>query len=218
MIFPLEPIPQHLLSYEKILEKNRNYFLYPLPDEWSDLFPSEKYEKESEPSWNDYIYQTKKIAEYSGRALDGQRNHVKHFIHNYSFEVHPFQEKFQRKAHELLEKWHSTHSDGADFDPCSEAIDHFIRIGLSGIVLLVDEKVIGFCLGQYLNQNIYDIQFAKADVSFQGVYSFLFQKMAQTISCEWLNFEFDLGIPGLRKNKLEYAPDHLAVKWRVKRK
>jgi hypothetical protein len=79
-LIPLDPIPANLDAYKKILDRHPHLQLYPLPQEWSDLFPNERYDKVTDRSWEDYIYQTSKIASYGGRALDGHRNHVKHFL------------------------------------------------------------------------------------------------------------------------------------------
>lgn len=217
MIIPLEPLSETVEAYEKLLNKYPQFFLYPVPDVWCPLFSNAKYRKENRPEFNDYIYRTKKIADYSGRALDGKRNHVKHFVYEYPFEVFPFEEKFAQDALALLHAWKKEHPEPNDYFNCQEAIQLFDALELQGIVLVVEGKLVGFLLGERIHLKMFDVQFAKADLNYRGVYSFLFQSFAKQIDTEWLNYEYDIGIPALRKSKLEYAPDHFAVKWRIKK-
>lgn len=217
-ILPLDPVPNHLDAYKKILRKYPNQRLFPLPKEWADLFPEEEYVKETKAEWNDYVYQTKKLASYCGRALDGKRNHVKHFLHDYQFEIRSIDKNIIPEVLHILEVWKSSHETAHDYEVCKEALEQFEKIDLQGYVVLIEGKGAGFIAGSFLNQNMFDVLFAKAVLRYRGIYPFLFQTLAKSLSCEWINMEDDVGLPNIRKNKLEYAPDHLAVKWSVRKR
>ena len=64
----------------------------------------------------------------------------------------------------------------------------------------------------------FDIHFEKALDIADGAYNVINQGFAQYLlekhpEIQWLNREDDLGLPGLRKAKLSYHPDHLVEKY-----
>ena len=62
------------------------------------------------------------------------------------------------------------------------------------------------------------MHFEKALEEIDGAYAAINQAFAAHLhgkypALRWLNREDDLGLPGLRKAKLSYCPDHLVVKF-----
>jgi hypothetical protein len=80
-----------------------------------------------------------------------------------------------------------------------------------------DNRPAGFLLGEPLNDDTFTIHFAKADISFKGIYQFLFSRFANDFcpNYEYMNLEQDMGNEGLRKTKVSYRPDLMAHKYRV---
>ena len=86
-----------------------------------------------------------------------------------------------------------------------------------------------FALGIYHNNkliafNIYEIShnkhgvsaFQKADKSYTGIYSILSHEVAKhlySLGCEYINYEQDLGIEGLRLSKSLWKPTHYLKKY-----
>ena len=79
-------------------------------------------------------------------------------------------------------------------------------------------NVLAMTLGSWLSEDTFDIHFEKAAEDVDGAYTAINQAFAAHLrekypQLRYLNREDDLGIPGLRKAKLSYYPDKLAVKF-----
>jgi hypothetical protein len=61
------------------------------------------------------------------------------------------------------------------------------------------------------------VHFAKADRTLEGVYPYLFSRFAAGAGATWLNFEQDLGKPGLRQAKRALDPVRTLRKCRLSR-
>ena len=84
-------------------------------------------------------------------------------------------------------------------------------------VLEVDNKVIGFCLGEILPTEVGVIHFQKADTSYRGSYQLidnLFVKKRFS-KIKYVNKQEDMGLVGLRKAKLSYRPIQLVERWKA---
>ena len=65
------------------------------------------------------------------------------------------------------------------------------------------------------------IHFIKADKQYEGIYTFLQSRVASEAykqGYKYINLEQDLGIPGLKKNKLTWQPSKYLKKFIVKPK
>ena len=95
-----------------------------------------------------------------------------------------------------------------------EALLHFEKLDCLGGVILVDDKVVAFSLGEKLNPDTAVIHLEKANPEFTGSYAVINQEFCQDA---WRNFTYvnreqDLGESGLRQAKLSYYPDHMSNK------
>lgn len=79
---------------------------------------------------------------------------------------------------------------------------------MTGGALVEAGKVLGFTYGATVAPNMFAVHIEKAARSVTGAYPALSQCLAKTLpdSVTVLNREEDLGIPGLRKAKSEWAP------------
>ena len=98
------------------------------------------------------------------------------------------------------------------------AFSHMDQLELEGVCLMEDGKVLAMAMGSFLSENIFDIHFEKALEDVDGAYPAINQGFAAHLhskypQLQYLNREDDMGIPGLRKAKLSYYPDHLVVKF-----
>ena len=96
------------------------------------------------------------------------------------------------------------------------ALENWAELGLEGLVLLENDKIIAMTAGSFLNETTFDVNFEKA--LDEGAYAVINQAFARHLrekypALQWLNREDDMGIEGLRKAKLSYYPDHLVVKF-----
>ena len=105
-----------------------------------------------------------------------------------------------------------------DYAACREALACFAALGLHGLLVLDDAGVArGFLIAQSLGGSGAAIHFAKGDRNHPGVYPYMFSQYAARTSASWLNFEQDLGKPGLRQAKRALDPQRLSRKYRLSR-
>ncbi len=174
----------------------------------------------------DYIYNITDLATLPGRKFQRKRNHLNRFRQN-----HPDCRMVEITA-ELLpavkamtEIWYAQRmaSDpNNDFQleqrALSRAFEKWTELGLKGAVLVEDGKILAMSAGSFLNENTFDVHFEKALEDVDGAYAAINQAFSAHLhekypNLRWLNREDDLGLPGLRKAKLSYCPDHLVVKF-----
>jgi hypothetical protein len=99
-----------------------------------------------------------------------------------------------------------------------KALHHRDALGLQGLCLQVEGKIVAFTLGSQLSDDTFDVHFEKALEEYSGAYAVINQAFAQYIQENFphitrLNREEDMGIEGLRKAKLSYCPMALTEKY-----
>ena len=179
-----------------------------------ELFPG-KYEITYNRDVADYVYETEKMISLAGKKLHSKRNHINKFQElypNHSYEaltadnmekIRPFLEDwYQKKAETDASVW-------TEKTALENALSNFEALELKGGILLVDEKVVAFTIGEQLNEDTALIHFEKADTDYQGAYPMINQQFVKNAwsHLSYINREDDMGIEGLRKAKLSYQPD-----------
>ena len=91
----------------------------------------------------------------------------------------------------------------------------FDELKLFGVILRIDGKIEGFSYGSKLNDDVYDVIVEKANRDIPHCYKALRQASAKQCSetCSIINYEEDVGIPGLRYMKCSYKPEYLLRKF-----
>jgi hypothetical protein len=171
-----------------------------------------------ERDFADYLYRTEALVELKGKKLHKKRNLVSQFHrsnpdarvetmtdHQIRALCLDFAERLYQNNATLSQTTAEEHL------ALEEAFRHFDPLGLEGIAILVDEAVVAFAVFSPLNGSTHDIHFEKSDHRFKGVSQAINQETAKHLTgkCTLVNREQDLGIPGLRKAKLSYAPARL---------
>lgn len=176
-----------------------------------------------EPDYAEYIYDVDKLCALTGIKLHKKRNLISQFKRSYpDFEVHRLKDGYKYKALGLalgLMNKGKTRSHTLDKEFCAieTSFDHFDQLGLEGLVITVENKVIAFCVFSELTHSTYDIQFEKSDMDFKGAAQVINHETAKFLQgkCQYLNREQDLGIKGLRQAKLSYEPEKLIKTYRL---
>lgn len=167
----------------------------------------------------EYIYRVESLVALNGIKLHKKRNLISQFKRNYpDFSIHPLQGpevdaawEFARNQLQSRKKPSQNLKD--EFCAMENAFVHFDHLGLGGVVLKVNNQLVAFSLFSRLNQDTYNIQFEKANLSFKGAAQVINQETARYLEnkCTFVNREQDLGIKGLRKAKLSYEPERLII-------
>ena len=177
-------------------------------------FPGRMLDVTTTEDWWDYLYEREAFVTLSGRALHGKRNFVKRF-----WAAHPAAEFMPLTRGNIplceafLSDWYAAFgelTDGllAEKAAIATAFQHWETLGMTGGAIVEAGKVLGFTYGAAVAPNMFAVHIEKAARSVTGAYPALSQCLAKTLpdSVTVLNREEDLGIPGLRKAKSEWAP------------
>ena len=173
----------------------------------------------------DYVYRIEDLASLKGKRYQSKRNFANRFrLSHPDCLTLPLNERTEAAAWDMLQTWFSQRAVTdplADFHLEKRALErafaHREALGLEGLVLIENGKVLAMTMGSFLSENTFDIHFEKALEGIDGAYAAINQAFAIHLQetypqLQFLNREDDMGIPGLRKAKLSYHPHHLAEK------
>ena len=198
---------------------------YPVPkdelDRIQDFFPNSAAIPERDNF--DYLYRAEDLKYFRGKKLSGQRNHVNKFLKtygNWSFRVitledipalRAFLDRYASRVDKAAASFHE------DIAKTHEVLDNYATYDFLGGMLLVDNEVAGFSLGEVIGDTLFT-HIEKADRTYEGCYQMLVAQFAQQFAHEGVHFinrEDDAGDPGLRTSKLSYHPVALLEKYTV---
>lgn len=174
----------------------------------------------------DYIYSINDLAELKGRKFQKKRNHLNRFLQNHTdYTLEPITDENTHDIRQFLLQWYANRqllNPHADFHMEKTAIDKALRhrqaLGIEGLVLMENGRILAMTMGCPLSESTFDVQFEKALEDVEGAYNAINWEFARYLQAkypqlQWLNREDDLGIEGLRKAKLSYCPDHMVEKY-----
>ena len=172
----------------------------------------------------DYVYKIEDLAMLKGRKFQKKRNHLNKFKENHpDCHAEPITVENLDAVKEMVVNWYAARQAAdpdADFHLEQRAFRRAFRsmeeLGMEGLVLVEDGEIIAMTMGSRLSDSTFDVHFEKA--LSEDAYPAINQAFAAHLQgkypdLRYLNREDDMGIPGLRKAKLSYNPDHLVVKF-----
>ncbi|WP_243373186.1 phosphatidylglycerol lysyltransferase domain-containing protein [Geotalea sp. SG265] len=172
----------------------------------------------------DYLYLRSDLAELPGNRYHKKKNRINYFANRHSFSVEPYGDNYRPGALALLDEWHRVHSQtdssssySLELDAAREALLLVEKLGLQGLIVLMEGKVKAFVLGEKLNDDTSVCHFQKADPFLDGLYQLADREFNRLLftECTYVNREQDLGEANLRESKLSYHPLELVQKFRV---
>ncbi len=197
-------------------------FLYPIPESWKNAFSKNEYTIDFFEGDSDYLFNKSTLSDYPGRNLSKKRNLVHQFHELYNAKLRKCSKSDALQIKDVLDIWVKQTKrkiEETDYYPCLEAIEMQDILQLSGLIVSIDGIDVGFLLGEGKNDTFY-IHFAKADMSYKGIFQFMYQEFCKTLSDDihYINLEQDLGDPNLKHAKHSYHPDKMEIKYRTFRK
>ena len=173
----------------------------------------------------DYVYAMEDLAQLKGRKFQKKRNHLNRFRKEHeTAQILPLQGQLLEAARTVARQWYENRcAEDPDRDYHLEeralcrAFDAYQQLGMEGVALVEEGRVLAFAMGSRLNHDTFDIHFEKALEADDGTYAAINQGFAAYLQekypeVKWLNREDDMGIEGLRKAKLSYNPTVLVEK------
>jgi hypothetical protein len=172
----------------------------------------------------DYVYRSEDLIRLAGRKYHAKRNHINKFRRLHPFTYVPFANEHLKPCLELADSWCEWRRCEEDlnlvgeWDAVREALTHFEALEIVGGLILIEDQVKAFALGELLNDEMATVHIEKADPEIPGLYAVINQQFCENCwpDVPFVNREQDLGEPGLRKAKLSYYPDRLEEKFQVR--
>ena len=173
----------------------------------------------------DYVYCIDDLADLRGKKYQKKRNHVNRFRTE-----HPDHQLLRldgstlAAAQAFTEEWFRRRMEAdpeGDFVleklAMEKAFRHFDELGMEGLVLVDEGRVLAVTMGSRLAEDTFDIHFEKALAEVDGAYSTINWGFARHLrekypTLRYLDREDDMGLEGLRKAKLSYLPCHMVEK------
>ena len=193
-----------------------------VPEDYLALYPhaAELMTFENDPGEADYIYSLEHLQSFSGSKLRKRHNQLRQFDREYENrwfcrEIKAGDLAEIRSLAEKLSQTYWSDDTGLEerlaFDRLPE-VWNLPSVGLSGIVLYVDDHIAGFSIYSPLTDNMVDVHIEKADHAYRGCGAKLTSELVNTLLRKgfcYMNREQDLNLDGLRRAKCALDPDHL---------
>jgi uncharacterized protein len=221
---------KYLIEYAK--SKNINHSIKLIPDEiiLSNQYLTEEYFVTEDKNNFDYIISLENLLNFPGSSYATKRRLLNNFVKNYSNalsrELDLGNELVKIDILKIFDFW-KMEKNLRDEDI---SIEHFAikrllenanKFNLCATGVYLNGKLIAFAIDEVVSNGFAMGHFMKADKSFKGVYEFLHKETAKNLidkGCNYLNFEQDMGNPGLRKSKELWNPIRFLKKYTISEK
>ena len=219
-----------LLSHSRTNNIGQELILIPQSNLASKIKASDNFLVKEDRDNFDYILSVSKVSKLTGNKFSAKRNFVNRFIKKYSqatvdvFDIND--PKLQKQIEDLFFIWEKqTNKNRSDTENELIAIRRLLKsasfFNLISIGIFIKNKLIAFSINEVIRNNYAIIHFEKADTSYVGVFQYLKQQTAmrlEKLGCAYINYEQDLGIPGLRKSKESWQPIKYLKKFKIYKK
>lgn len=194
------------------------YFLREL----KELFPNEVCFSEDINNF-DYIYSREELMSLKGNKFHKKRNHYNQFLSSYDYVVKDFNEEgVVEDCKEFAVAWNENKEEVTsqlefELEGIKDLLQNHKALGLQGMAVYVDDKVIGFTIGERVNNKMAIIHIEKGNAEYRGIYNFINKTFIERYYSDLsvINREEDLGVEGLREAKNSYHPIKLEKKFIV---
>lgn len=184
----------------------------------------------------DYLYDIDRMADLTGKKLHGKRNHIHRFEDACpDWMVEEITQDNLAECAEMDLEWNKHYRSDIENvqqeektllnerHAMSRAFAAFHELGLMGLLIRSEGRVVAFTMGSHIGNDTFDLHFEKAYGEIQGAYPMIYREFARWLrehvpGLRWLNREDDMGMPGLRKSKESYYPDQMVEKYLAVRK
>ncbi len=171
----------------------------------------------------DYVYRRETLATLAGRYFTRKRNHINQCLAAYDCQYEIITPETIPECLAMQGRWCTDREckiepglRGED-QAIEETLLHYGELPLTGGAIRIAGRIEAFTVGEALNPSTAVTHFEKAMPQFHGLAQLINQWFARDnlAGFSYVNREQDLGIPGLRKAKESYFPDHLVEKVRI---
>lgn len=183
----------------------------------------------------DYIYESSDLIGLKGNSYSTKRNEINKFrrIHaNHVLEVLDIKQHASGIM-SLLNKWISDRMKYLPSDQTEVFLDgiysersavkrmlsSYCELNLIGLVILVEGQIIGFSVGEKINNNTASVIIEKTDFDTLGCAQYIFREFAKVLYEKYqvtrINVGDDMGFENLKKVKMSYRPSLMIPKYTI---
>ena len=182
------------------------------------------------PKEADYLYHAEALARLKGDRYKSQRALCNRVEREHVVTVEPYRVRHRTGCLALYELW-SLQKQGQEREKHDSmgrllledaegahglVLDAHERIGLSGTVALIENRIVAYTFGYWLTPRVWCVLLEVADRAVSGLAQWLFRdtcRTAVTGGAIAINAMDDAGLPGLREAKRGYRPTTLIENW-----
>ena len=188
------------------------------------LYPG-KFQFHPDRDGYDYVYAIDDLADLKGRKFQKKRNHLNRFRAEHpDCRALPLTLDLMEPARQMAFAWldrrirqEPEEDMYLERKALRRAFDHYEQLDFEGMVLQENGMILAVTMATRLTEDTFNVHFEKALEEVDGAYAAINWEFSRYLrekypQIRYLNREDDLGLPGLRKAKLSYCPDHLVEK------
>ncbi len=177
----------------------------------------------------DYIYEISELASYEGNKFSSKRKIANSFTRkfpNVEVRILDMQEDdIKRDILQLNDSWSENKSKGDEYfflHKEGQAIKRFLDADFNNsltVGVYVENKLVGFSIYNLHRDDFAICHFAKADIKYAGIYEYMMRECCSILKqrgFKKMNYEEDLGLPGLRYSKNSFKPIGFLRKYKIK--
>lgn len=199
-------------------EMGIEFKLYGVTEEQFDVV-EELYPGEFQVEYNrdeaNYVYETEKLINLSGKKYHGKKNHVNKFKKLYpDWQYEDITDDNLDECIEMAYGWRkendcdTNEAKRIEFCVSLNALKKLKELDLMGGLIRAGGKVVAITVGEPLTSDTFVIHIEKAYADIDGAYPMINREFLAHHAAEYMyvNREEDTGAEGLRKAKLSYRP------------
>lgn len=187
-----------------------------------EYYPKNMFICRLEENAGDYIYDVSMHATLKGKKMQKRRNHYNAFMKEYEgrFEFKSYENSMKDEVLSFLNQWKETHDRKEDIEAEIKGIqgllDHYDDLHLLGGCIYIEGKIEAFTLASKLYVDTLQIHVEKANRNIRGLYVAILKCfLNEHLDYRFINREDDLGLPELRKAKMDLHPLYRLVKYAI---
>lgn len=201
------PFRMHALSEEEM-------------EELEQYFPG-KFQVEWPRDVADYVYETEKLINLSGKKYHSKKNHINQFKAAYpDWSYEKITDDNVEECFQMALRWRNENGCEDDPEKNSEmcvslnSLRLHKELGLVGGLLRAEGKIVAFTLGEPVCDDTFVVHIEKAYADVRGAYPLINQQFLEheVAAYKYVNREDDTGDDGLRQAKLSYKPVFMVQK------
>ncbi|MDQ5885762.1 MAG: uncharacterized protein QG628_159 [Patescibacteria group bacterium] len=181
---------------------------------------------------NDYVLSTEESIDLPGGKYQNKRKSINRFVRTYEDSVKiKILELDNKDNHnnikKLLDKWIQNKGNNeviidSDIDAINKILKYFSFLKgycyLECMAIYIDDILVGFCIYELLDNGWAISHFGKCDNTFLNLYEYMMISVLRELNSRnytFLNYEQDLGLPGLRASKSSSIPTKFLYKYTI---